>query len=65
MTTSHAKPLATTADVAAYLSKTPTWVNDNAARLGIPRFKVGKHYRYRMTEIEEWVDARSVAVYGR
>jgi excisionase family DNA binding protein len=53
-----AEPLATTADVAAYLSKPESWVYDNAARLDIPRFKVGNHYRYRLSEVEGWVEAR-------
>lgn len=54
----HAEPLATTAEVAAYLNKPESWVYDNAARLGIPRYKVGNHYRYRLTEVADWVDRR-------
>lgn len=52
------EPLATTAEVAAYLNKPESWVYDNAARLDIPRFKVGAHYRYRLSEVERWVETR-------
>ena len=52
------EPLATTAEVATYLNKPESWVYDNAARLDIPRFKVGNHYRYRLSEIERWVETR-------
>jgi excisionase family DNA binding protein len=57
--------LATTAEVAAYLSKPESWIHDNAGRLEIPRFKVGTQYRYRLSEVEAWVNARSVAAYSR
>lgn len=58
--TQAAEPFATTEDVATYLSKPRSWVHDNAARLGIPRYKVGNHYRYRLSEVAAWVEA-----YGR
>lgn len=52
---------ATTEDVAEYLSKPRSWVHDNAARLGIPRYKVGNHYRYRLSEVAAWADRQRVA----
>lgn len=54
----HTEPLATTAEVAAFLKKPESWVYDNAARLELPRFKVGNQYRYRISEIEAWVEQR-------
>lgn len=50
--------LVTTEDVAAYLKKSPNWIRDNAARLDIPRFKVGTQYRYRLSEVARWVEVR-------
>ncbi|MEI5672624.1 MULTISPECIES: helix-turn-helix domain-containing protein [unclassified Nocardioides] len=55
---SSTEPLATTAEVADYLNKPTSWVHDNAARLDLPRFKVGNQYRYRLSEIAEWVETR-------
>jgi excisionase family DNA binding protein len=46
----------TTDEVATYLSKPPSWLHNNAARLGIPRSKVGKHYRYKLSEVAAWVE---------
>jgi excisionase family DNA binding protein len=54
--TTTVEPFATTEDVAAYLSKPRSWVHDNAGRLGIPRYKVGNHYRYRLSEVAKWVE---------
>jgi excisionase family DNA binding protein len=54
----QAEPLATTAEVAVFLKKPESWVYDNAARLDLPRFKVGNHYRYRLSEVEQWVEQR-------
>jgi excisionase family DNA binding protein len=54
MTTMEA--FATTEDVANYLSKPPSWLHNNAARLGIPRYKVGKQYRYKISEVAAWVE---------
>ena len=45
----------TTDDVAQYLSKPPSWVHNNAGPLGLPRYKVGNHYRYLLSEVAAWV----------
>ena len=50
--------LMTTEDLAAYLQKPRSWVHDNQARLEIPRFKIGHQYRYRLSEVEAWVEGR-------
>jgi len=46
---------ATTEDVAEYLSRPASWVHNNAGRLGLPRYKVGNHYRYLLSEVAAWV----------
>lgn len=51
---------ATTEDVAEFLSKPRSWVHDNAARLGLPRYKVGNQYRYRLSEVAKWVETRGL-----
>lgn len=45
----------TTEDVAQYLSKPASWVHNNAARLGLPRYRMGNHYRYLLSEVAAWV----------
>jgi hypothetical protein len=44
-----------TEDVAAFLGKPLSWVFNNAGPLGIPRYKIGNHYRYRLSEVAKWV----------
>lgn len=51
----------TTADVARHLRKPVSWVHNNAETLKIPRVRVGAHYRYRLVEVERWLDAQRVA----
>jgi excisionase family DNA binding protein len=53
--------LLTTAEVAELLAKSPYYIYANAVRLGIPRIRVGRHYRYRRTDVEAWLDAQRVA----
>lgn len=45
----------TTDQIAAHLGKDATWVWANAQRIGIPRVKVGNHYRYRVSQVDEWL----------
>ena len=45
-----------TEDVAAFLGKPPSWLYNRAERLGIPRYRVGNQYRYRLTEVAQWVE---------
>jgi excisionase family DNA binding protein len=42
-------------DVARYLGKRSAWIYMNQKRLGIPRSKLGNHYRYRLSEVERWM----------
>ncbi len=56
ISTREQEPFATTEDVAEYLSKPASWVHNNAARLGLPRYRMGNQYRYRLSEIAAWVE---------
>lgn len=51
----------TTEQVADFLGKPQTWIHNNAARAGIPRYKVGNQYRYRLSEVSAWVKRVGVA----
>ena len=46
----------TTDEAAEYLHKPTSWLHNNAGRLRIPRYKVGNQWRYRLSEIAEWVE---------
>ena len=48
----------TTDEAAEYLHKPTSWLHNNAGRLRIPRYKVGNQWRYRLSEIAEWVEAQ-------
>ena len=52
------EPFVTTDEVAAYLSKPASWVHNNAGPLGLPRYKIGNHYRYLLSEIARWVEGQ-------
>jgi excisionase family DNA binding protein len=45
-----------TDEVATYLGKPRSWLYNNATRAGIPRYKVGNEYRYRLSEVAAWVE---------
>ena len=44
-----------TAELATYLGKAPAWIRENVSRLNIPSYKLGKQWRYRKAEIDEWL----------
>jgi excisionase family DNA binding protein len=48
--------LMTTEEVALFLGKSPAWVRTAISVLGIPSYKVGKQYRFKKTEIEQWLE---------
>lgn len=52
--------LVDTREVARHLNKPVSWVYDNAERLGLPRYRVGQHWRYRLSEVDAWVKAQRV-----
>jgi excisionase family DNA binding protein len=57
--------LITAEEVAAYLAVSEAWVAEQARAGEIPAIKLGRYWRFRMSEIEEWLTARSSTVYKR
>ncbi|TIC80705.1 helix-turn-helix domain-containing protein [Nocardioides sp. GY 10127] len=55
------EPFVDIREVAEFLGKERAWIYDNQARLGIPRCRIGKHYRYRLTEVARWMEQNRVA----
>lgn len=53
-------PLASHKEAAEYLRKPESWLYHEGERLGVPRYKIGNQWRYRFTELDEWID-RQVA----
>lgn len=49
------EPFVGTDDVAELIGKPTSWVHNNAGRLGIPRYRLGKQYRYLLSEVREWM----------
>lgn len=49
-----------TAEVAAFLDKPISFVYDAGSK--IPRYRVGAHYRYLLSEVAEWVKSQGTAV---
>lgn len=47
--------LMTTEEVALFLGKSPAWVRTAISVLGIPSYKLGKQYRFKKEEIQEWL----------
>lgn len=54
------EPFVDTAAVAEFLGKPRSWIHNNAARLGIPRRRVGNHWRFRLSEVAAWVERGAV-----
>lgn len=54
------EPLVTTQQTADFLGHPAKWLQRNAQALGIPRYRVGNQYRYRLSEVAAWVDAQAV-----
>jgi excisionase family DNA binding protein len=50
-----------TKEVAAFIGKPASWVHNCAARHGIPRYRIGNHWRFRLSEVAAWVEGRRAA----
>lgn len=57
--------LSTPDEIADYLSVSSAWVQEQARSGDIPAIKLGRYWRFRMSEIEAWLTARSSATYKR
>jgi predicted DNA-binding transcriptional regulator AlpA len=49
------EPFVGTREVAEMLGKPESWLYNRADELGIPRYKVGLIWRYRLSEVEAWI----------
>lgn len=47
--------------VAEFLGKPAGWVYANQKRLGIPRSKLGNQWRYRLSEVNGWLESQAVS----
>ena len=52
--------LLTTDEIAEYLAKPRSWIDQNAEKIGIPRVKLGNHFRYRLADVDSWLDSLKV-----
>jgi predicted DNA-binding transcriptional regulator AlpA len=57
MTQPHHEPYVGTTDTAAFLGKPKSWLFNNAELLGVPRYRIGNQWRYRLSEIAAWMEA--------
>ncbi len=53
-------PLMDADEAAAFLHLPVSWVRQEARANRIPNVKLGRYTRFRVTELEAWVDGRSV-----
>jgi excisionase family DNA binding protein len=49
------------ADLATYLGVKPQWIYNNHRSLGIPARKIGGHLRFRLTDVDRWIDQQEVS----
>jgi excisionase family DNA binding protein len=52
----HHHRLMTVDELAEYLGKKPAWIYNNHRALGIPSRKVGGSLRFRLSEVDRWID---------
>lgn len=56
----HPEPFVDLQTVADFLGKDRDWLYSNQARLGIPRVRLGRHFRYRISEVVAWMEGNRV-----
>lgn len=42
-------------DLEAHLGKSRRWIYANAERLDIPRYRIGNHLRFKLSEVDHWM----------
>ena len=52
---SQQEPWLCTDQAAAHIGKPPKWLRANARKLKIPRSRLGSQYRYRRSELNQWL----------
>jgi hypothetical protein len=50
-----------TAAIAEHIGKPISWVENNADRLRMPRVRLGKQWRYRISDVDTWLVAQAAA----
>lgn len=56
MTTTAIEPWVKTRDAAEFLGKPESWLHNNADRVGIPRRKLANQWRYKISQLDEWLN---------
>jgi excisionase family DNA binding protein len=51
--------------VAELLGVQPAWVLEQARAGGLPSYKLGHYRRFRLSEVEAWLQARAAGHYKR
>jgi excisionase family DNA binding protein len=51
----------TVGEVAAYLKVHPKTIYRLAKHKELPSFRIGREYRFRLSEIDEWITKRALA----
>jgi predicted DNA-binding transcriptional regulator AlpA len=59
--TKSKEPWITTAEAAAHLGKNPAWLHNYGAKVGVPRFRLGRHYRYKVSALDAWLEQNGAA----
>jgi excisionase family DNA binding protein len=50
-----AEPWVSTKEISAYLNKPASWIRDAGFKSDIPKVRVGRHWRYKKSEVELWL----------
>lgn len=45
-------------ELAEYLAVPSSWIYDNHHRLGLPAIKLGRHLRFRASDVDAWLETR-------
>ena len=54
------EPFVSMKEVCKHLSVSEAYIYQNQSALNIPRYKIGKHWKYRLSEIDQWVLSQQV-----
>jgi excisionase family DNA binding protein len=47
-------------EAAAHLNVSPSWLYQKGQMAGIPRVRIGKKYRYQISQLDTWMRGHSV-----
>jgi excisionase family DNA binding protein len=57
--TEQAERWITLKEAAAHLNVSTSWLYQKGKQAGVPRSKVGNKYRYQVSKLNTWMEARS------